>query len=76
MVASLREQLQEYNYTGASYWSKNIVTVITQYSVIDDNLQWQIKNRNLYTCRSFLLTRIFQYISNWSKAFDLFLRYT
>ena len=33
---------------------------------IGDNLKRQIKNRTLYTCRLFLLTRIFQYTSNWS----------
>ena len=47
---------------------------------IDDNLKMQIKNRTLYTCRLFLLTRIFQYISNWSKIFEhlptLSLQYT
>ena len=73
---------RSYHYTGpgASYWTKNIVAVITQDRVIDDNLKRQIKNRTLYTCRLFLLTRIFQYISNWSKVFDhlstLFLQYT
>ena len=36
--------------------------------VIDDSLKRQIKNRTLYTCRLFLLTRIFQYVSNWSKV--------
>ena len=30
----------------------------------------QIKNRTLYTCRLSLLTRIFQYISNWSEVFE------
>ena len=38
--------------------------------VIDDNLKRQIKNRTLYVCRLFLLIRIFQYISNWSKVFE------
>ena len=37
--------------------------------VIDDNLKRQIKNQTVYTCRLFLVTRIFQYISNWSKVF-------
>ena len=50
---------------------KNVVAVITQDMVIDDNLKKQMKNRTLHTCRLFLLTQIFQYISNWSKAFDL-----
>ena len=49
---------------------KNIVVVITQDRVIDDNLKRQIKNRTLYTCRLFLLTRIFHNISNWSKVFE------
>ena len=48
--------------------------------VIDCNFKGQIKNRTLYTCRLFLLTRFFQYISNWSKVFELlptlFLQYT
>ena len=34
----------------------NIVAVITQDSVIDDNLKRQIKNQTLCTCRLFLLT--------------------
>ena len=42
----------------------------TQDSVIQDNLKRQNKSRTLYTCRLFLLTRIFQYISNWSKVFE------
>ena len=44
------------------------------------NLKRQIRNRNMYTCRLFQLTRVFQYISNWSKVFEhiptLFLQYT
>ena len=68
------------HYTGASDWKKNTVAVIIQDRFIDDNLKKQIKNPTLYTCRSFLLTRIFQYISNWSKVFGhlltLFLQYT
>ena len=63
---------RSYHYTGpgASHWTKNIVAVITQDRVIDDNLKRQIKNRTLYACRLFILTRIFQYISNWSKVFE------
>ena len=42
------------------YWSltleENIVAVITQDSVIDDNLKRKIKNQTFYTCRLFLLT--------------------
>ena len=68
-----------YHYTGASHWRKNIVAVVTQDRVIDDNLKRQIKNRPLYTCRLFLLTQIFQYISNSSKVFEhlatIFLQY-
>ena len=48
---------------------ENIVAVITQDRVIDDNLKRQIKNQTLCTCRLFLLTKIFQYTSNWSKVF-------
>ena len=50
---------RSYYYTGASHWRKNVVAVI--------------KNRTFYTCRLFLLTRIFQYISNWSKVFEYLL---
>ena len=35
---------------------KNIVAVITQDTVIDDNLNRQIKNQTLCTCGLFLLT--------------------
>ena len=56
------------------------VTFIAQDRVIDDNLKRQIKNQTLYAYRLFPLTRIFQYISNWSKVFghlpSLFLQYT
>ena len=48
---------------------ENIAAVITQDRVIYDNLEKQIKNQTLCTCRFFLLTEIFQYISNWSKIF-------
>ena len=34
---------------------ENIVAVITQDKVIDNNLQSQIKNQTLCTCRLFLL---------------------
>ena len=61
---------RSYHYTGASHWRKNIVAVITQDWQIDGNLKRQIKNRIFYTFRLFLLTRIFQYISNWSKVFE------
>ena len=80
MVAPLREQLQELSLYRASHWRKNIVAVITQDRVIIDNLKRQVKNRTLCSCRLFLLTRIFQYISNWLKVFEhlptLFLQYT
>ena len=64
MVTSLRQQHQE-----LKHWRKNIIAFITQDRVTDDNFKRQIKNRTLYTCKLFLLTRIFQYISNWSKVF-------
>ena len=35
---------------------KNIIAVITQNKEIDDNLERQIKNQTLRTCRLFLLT--------------------
>ena len=80
MVAPLREQLQELSLYRASHWRKNIVAVITQDRVIIDNLKRQVKNRTSSSCRLFLLTRIFQHISNWLKVFEhlptLFLQYT
>ena len=70
---------RNYHYTGPLHWRKSIVAVITQDRMIDDNLKRQIENRTLYTCILFLLTRTFQYISNWSKVFEylptLFLQY-
>ena len=55
------------------YWSltleENIVVVSTQDRVIDDNLKRQIKNQTLCTCRLFLLTQNFQYISYWTKVY-------
>ena len=59
MVAPLREQLQEYHYTGAYHWSKKkkkIVAVISQDRVIDNSLKGRIKNRSLWTCRLLSLT--------------------
>ena len=54
------------------YWSltleESIVAVIAQDRVIDNNLKKQIKNQTLCTCRLFVLTYIFQYISYWSKV--------
>ena len=71
---------RSYKFTEASNWRKNIASVITQDRVIDDSLKRQIKSRTLYACILFLLTRIFQYNSNWSKVFEhlsaLFLQYT
>ena len=55
MVAPLREQLKKYHYTGALTLEKNIIAVITQDRVIDYNLERQIKNQTLCTCRLFLL---------------------
>ena len=56
MIASLREQLHKYHYTGVFTLEKNIIAIITQDRVIDDNLKRQIKNQTLCTCRLFLLT--------------------
>ena len=39
----------------SSTLEENIVAVIIQDKVIDDNLERQIKNRTLCTCRLFLL---------------------
>ena len=68
MLLLFKSNSKSYHYTGASHWRKNIVAVITQNRVIDEHLKRQIKNLTLYTCRSFLLNRIFQYIGNWSKV--------
>ena len=38
------------------------------YSGVDSNLKSQIKNRTLHTSRLFLITKAFQYTSDWSKA--------
>ena len=80
MVTPPREQLQGYHYAGGLHWRKSIVAIITQDRVINGNQKKQIKNRTRYPCRLFLLTRILQYISNWSKVFEhlptLFLQYT
>ena len=54
IVASIREQLQEY-HKGAYHWRQNIVAVITQDKVIDDNLKRQIENLTSYTYGLFLL---------------------
>ena len=42
------------------------------YSYVDGDLKRQIENRTLHTSRLFLLTKIFQYTSNWSKASSAF----
>ena len=47
---------------------ENVIAVITQDRVIDENLEKQIKNRFLCTCRLFLRIKIFQCTSNWSKV--------
>ena len=54
-----RNKPRSYYYTGVSNSRKSIAAVITQDGIIDDNLKRQIKNRTLYACRLFLLTRIF-----------------
>ena len=38
--------------------------------VIDDSLKEQIQIQTLPTCRLFVLTQIFQYISNWPNVFE------
>ena len=38
------------------------------YYSCNGDLKRQIKNRTLHTSRLFLLTKIFQYTNNWSKA--------
>ena len=43
---------------------ENVIAVITQDRVIDENLERQIKNRFLRTCRLFLRIKIFQCTSN------------
>ena len=43
---------------------ENNVAVTTQDRVTDENLKRQIKNQTFCTCRLFLLTKIFQYISH------------
>ena len=70
----LCEQFQELSlYRSFTLRRENIVTVIIQDRLIDDNLKRQIKNRTLYTSRLFLITQIFQYISNLPT---LFIQYT
>ena len=49
---------------------KSLLQLLLKIGLIDDNLENQIKNRTFYTCRLFLLTQIFQYISNWSIVFE------
>ena len=44
-------------------WRNNIIAVIT---LVYGDLKRQIKNRKLHTSRLFLLTKTFQYTSNWS----------
>ena len=55
------------------YWNlkleEKIVAVITQDRVIDDNLKSQTENQTLCTCKLFLLTQSFQYISYWTEVF-------
>ena len=58
----------------------NIVAVITDDMVNNSNLKTQLKNKHLILLDWFLLTWIFQYISNWWKAFwdfphPLYLKY-
>ena len=53
------------------HWWNSIVTVIARDRLVDDNFKRQIKNRTLHTCRLFLLTWTFRYISNSSNVFEL-----
>ena len=39
MLDSLREKLDDYHYTEALTLDKNIVVVVTQITMIDDNLE-------------------------------------
>ena len=55
--------IQELNTGG------KILAAISQNRITDDNLKRQIKNWTLYNCRLFLLTKFFQYTSNWSNVF-------
>ena len=61
MIAPVREQLPLYR---SFILEEKHVAVITQDMVIDYSLKRKIKNQTLYTCRLFLPTQIFQYISN------------
>ena len=79
VAAPCREQLQELSlYRSFTLEEKHCCSYYSN-RVIDEHLKRQIKNRTLCTCRSFLITRIFQYIGNWSKVTEylstLFLQY-
>ena len=79
MVASFPQQLQNLSlYRSFTLEEQHCCSCYSGW-VIDNNMKRQIKNRNLYACRLFLLTQIFQYISNWLKVFKhlttLFLQY-
>ena len=50
---------------------KYFCSCMYQDRVIDENFKRQTKKWTLYTCRLFPLTWIFQYISNWSKVYEL-----
>ena len=50
---------------------KYFCSYIYQDRVIDEDVKRQTKKQTLYTCRLLPLTWIFQYISNWSKVFEL-----
>ena len=60
MVASLREQLQEYHCSYRSLTlEENIVAVVIQDKAIDDNFKRQTKNRTLCACRLFYQPKFF-----------------
>ena len=66
MVTPLRKQLQELSlYTEFTLEEKHCSSYYSR-----QQFERQIKNRTLHNCRLFLLRRIFQYISNWSKVFE------
>ena len=72
--------IQEVNTGGKTLVQLLIVVGHSRQGVTDYDYKREIKSQTLHTCMLFLLTRFFQCISNWSKAFELlpiiFLRYT
>ena len=71
MVAPLSEQLQELSlYRSCTLEEKQCCSYYSKQGDGRQQFERQIKNRTLYTCRLFLLTRIFGCISNWSKVLE------